>query len=156
MWRIHQGDHFGDGQLVLHTGKDLSICKEMQHRARLWAKAQPDVFKVREVNGQEEIEYLADGSRWMLRAKEAVYGFTVDLAVVDEAWKVSASSVEEGLAPTMIERPQSQLVLVTTSHRRMTSSGDRSPAGLSRAFGCAGRLVGSVHRVVGAEGVAVG
>ena len=81
----------------------------------------PREFKVREVNGQEEIEYLADGSRWMLRAKEAVYGFSVDLAVVDEAWKVSASSVEEGLAPTMIERPESQLVLVTTSHRRMTS-----------------------------------
>jgi hypothetical protein len=121
LWRIHQGDHFGDAQLVLHTGKDLSICKEMQHRARLWAKAQPDLFKVREVNGQEEIEYLADGSRWMLRAKEAVYGFSVDLAVADEAWKVSAASVEEGLVPTMIERAQSQLILVTTSHRRMTS-----------------------------------
>ena len=62
---------------MLHTGKDLAVCKEVQRPARLWAKAQPDVYKVREVNGQEEIELLADGSRWMLRAKEAVYGYSV-------------------------------------------------------------------------------
>jgi hypothetical protein len=119
LWRIHQGDRFGEPQDVLHTGKDLAVCKEVQRSARIWAKARPE-YKVREVNGQEEIELLADGSRWMLRAKEAVYGYSVSCAAADEAWKVRASSVEEGLTPTMVEREQPQLLLVSTAHRLAT------------------------------------
>ena len=55
-------------QDVLHTGKDLAVCKEVQRPARVWAKARDGIYKVREVNGQESIQFLADGSRWMLRA----------------------------------------------------------------------------------------
>jgi hypothetical protein len=120
LWRIHQGGRFGEPQDVLHTGKDLAVCKEVQRPARVWAKARPE-FKVREVNGQEEIELLEDGSRWMLRAKEAVYGYSVSLAAADEAWKVRASSIEEGLEPTMVEREQPQLLLVSTAHRLSTT-----------------------------------
>jgi hypothetical protein len=120
LWRIHQGGRYGEPQDVLHTGKDLAVCKEVQRPARVWAKARPE-FKVREVNGQEEIELLADGSRWMLRAKEAVYGYSVSLAAADEAWKVRASSIEEGLEPTMVEREQPQLWLVSTAHRLSTT-----------------------------------
>ena len=54
-------DGWGEPQDVLHTGKDLAVCKEVQRPARVWAKARRDVYKVREVNGQEEIELLADG-----------------------------------------------------------------------------------------------
>ena len=121
LWRIHQGERFGEPQDVMHTGKDLAICKEVQRIARIWAKANPAAYKVREVNGQEEIEHVADGSRWMLRAKEAVYGYSVSLGAADEAWKVRASSIEEGLAPTMAERAQPQLLLVSTAHRLATS-----------------------------------
>jgi len=117
-WRMHQGERFGEPQDVLHTGKDLAVCKEVQRPARVWAKARKHDYRVREVNGQEEIERLADGSRWMLRAKEAVYGYSVSAAAVDEAWKVKASSVDEGLTPTMTEREQPQLWLVSTAHRR--------------------------------------
>jgi hypothetical protein len=121
MWRIHQAARFGgEPQDVLHTGKDLAVCKEVQRPARVWAKARRDLYRVREVNGQEEIEYLADGSRWMLRAKEAVYGYSVSLGAVDEAWRVRAASVDEGLTPTMAEREQPQLVLCSTAHRRAT------------------------------------
>jgi hypothetical protein len=120
LWRIHQGERFGEPQDVLHTGKDLAVCKEVQRPARIWAKAR-DAYRVREVNGQEEIELLADGSRWMLRAKEAVYGYSVSLGAVDEGWKVRASSVDEGLTPTMAEREQPQLLLVSTAHRRATA-----------------------------------
>lgn len=119
LWRIHEGERFGEPQDVLHTGKDLAVCKEVQRPARIWAKVR-DEYRVREVNGQEEIELLADGSRWMLRAKEAVYGYSVSLGAVDEAWKVRAASVDEGLAPTMAEREQPQLLLVSTAHRRAT------------------------------------
>jgi len=121
LWRIHQGDRFGEPQDVLHTGKDLAVCKEVQRPARMWAKARPDTYKVREVNGQEEIELLADGSRWMLRAKEATYGYSVSLAAADEAWKVRPSSIDEGLVPTMAERQQPQLLLVSTAHRSATA-----------------------------------
>jgi len=120
-WRIHQGERFGEPQDVLHTGKDLAVCKEVQRPARVWAKARQQVYKVREVNGQEEVELLGDGSRWMLRAKEAVYGYSVSCAAADEAWKVRASSIEEGLTPTMAERVQPQLWLVSTAHRLATS-----------------------------------
>jgi hypothetical protein len=120
-WRIHQGERFGEPQDVLHTGKDLAVCKEVQRPARVWAKGRQSTYKVREVNGQEEIELLADGSRWMLRAKEAVYGYAVSLGAADEAWKVRASSVDEGLTPTMAEREQPQLWLVSTAHRLATS-----------------------------------
>jgi hypothetical protein len=120
LWRIHQGERFGEPQDVMHTGKDLAVCKEVQRPARVWAKARPE-YRVREVNGQEEIELLEDGSRWMLRAKEAVYGYSVSLAAADEAWKVRASSIEEGLEPTMVERAQPQLLLVSTAHRLATS-----------------------------------
>src|SRR5215475_4404696 len=88
LWRIHQGERFGEPQDVMHTGKDLAVCKEVQRPARVWAKRRRDLFKVTEVNGQEAIELLADGSRWMLRAKEAVYGYTVSMGAADEAWKV--------------------------------------------------------------------
>jgi hypothetical protein len=121
LWRIHQGVRFGEPQDVMHTGKDIAICKEVQRPARYWAKARPALYKVREVNGQEEIEHLPDGSRWMLRAKEAVYGYSVGMAAVDEGWKVRSSSVDEGLEPTMTERLQPQLLLVSTAHRLSTA-----------------------------------
>jgi hypothetical protein len=121
LWRIHQGDRFGEPQDCIHTGKDLAICKEVQRSARIWAKARSGVYKVREVNGQEEIERLEDGSRWMLRAREAVYGYSASLAAVDEAWKVKPHQVEEGLTPTMAERVQAQLLLVSTAHRMATA-----------------------------------
>jgi hypothetical protein len=93
----------------------------VQRPARIWAKARRDVYRVREVNGQEEIELLDDGSRWMLRAKEAVYGYAVSIGAADEAWKVRPSSIDEGLTPTMAERNQAQLLLVSTAHRMSTS-----------------------------------
>jgi hypothetical protein len=120
LWRMHQSKRFGEPQDVMHTGKDLAICKEVQRPARVWAKRNKHDYKVREVNGQEEIELLEDGSRWMVRAKDAVYGYSAAAAAVDEGWKVPAASVDEGLTPTMAEREQAQLWLVSTAHRRAT------------------------------------
>ena len=121
LWRMHQADRFGAEQTVVHTGKDLAVCKDVQRPAIVWAKHHPDLFRVREVNGQESIELLADGSRWLLKAKDAVYGQSADLAMVDEAWKVTAARIEEGVVPTLVEREQSQLVLVSTAHRLATA-----------------------------------
>ena len=119
-WRMHQSARFGEPQDVLHTGKDLEICVEVQRPARVWAKQRPE-YRVREANGRVEIELLSDGSRWKLHAKESVYGFSVSLATADEAWKVKPQVIEEGVDPTMVEREQPQLLLVSTAHRMSTS-----------------------------------
>ena len=119
-WRVHQAERFGEPQDVMHTGKDVAICKEIQRPVRAQAKARREDYKVTEVNGQEQIERLEDGSRWMIRAKEAVYGYACSVAAVDEAWKVKAATIEDGLTPTMVERDQPQLWLVSTAHRLAT------------------------------------
>jgi hypothetical protein len=85
----------------------------------------------------------------MLRAKEAVYGYSVSLGAVDEAWKVRGSSVDEGLTPTMAEREQPQLLLVSTAHRLRDGADARPPPGRARRPG--GRRRGSTDRVVGAR-----
>lgn len=123
LWRIHQGERFGEPQDVIHTGKDLAICMEVQRPARGWAKHpdRADRFHVLEANGKEKIEYLEDGSRWLLKSKGAPYGFAVSVGVIDEAWKVHPHEVDEGLVPTMVEREQPQIYLVSTAHRAATT-----------------------------------
>ena len=117
-WRMLQAERFGEQQLVMHTGKDLPVCKEIQRRAWPWAfKAG---MRVRQTNGQEEIE-TEDGSRWMVRGRGSVYGYDVCLGMVDEAWAVDAAIVDDGLEPAMLDRVQPQLMLTSTAHRRATS-----------------------------------
>jgi len=119
LWRIRNADRFGEIQLALHTGKDLNVCHEVMRPARAWARSQPD-WKVREANGQQEIA-TPDGSRWMVRGRDSLYGYSASLAVVDEAWKVGPGIVEDGLEPTMAERRSPQLALTSTAHRLTTS-----------------------------------
>lgn len=121
MWRIHHADRFGEEQTVLHTGKELGIVKDVMRPAVRWAKAHPDWYRVREVNSQEEIEVIESASRWLARAKNAVYGYSPTAAGVDEAWKVAAAAVDEGIEPTLVEHIEAWLLLVSTSHRLATS-----------------------------------
>ena len=112
------GDLFGEPQLVLHTAKDLAVCREVQRPARAWGHQQKG-YTVREANGQEEIE-TPEGGRWIIRGRGSIYGYSASLAAVDEAWKVSPEVVEDGLEPTMTERSSSQIGLVSTAHRFAT------------------------------------
>ena len=121
LWRMHQGDRFGEPQDVLHTGKDLQVCKEVLRPAMYWADEHPDRFKVGRAMGDQFIERKADRSRWMLRSRSGVYGYSVSVGAVDEAWKVKADIVDEGVTPTMVEREQPQLWLISTAHRAATS-----------------------------------
>jgi len=117
-WRMSSAGRFGAGQLVLHTGKDLAVCREVQRPARIDGRRRG--FTVRETNGQEEIS-RPDGSRWLVRGQGSVYGYAVTLAVADEAWKLPPSLIEEGLEPTLAEQTSGQLVLFSTAHRACTS-----------------------------------
>jgi hypothetical protein len=117
LWRIHQADRFGEPQLVLHTAKDLPICKEVFSAAREWAHGHG--YEVRKQVGYEEITHPL-GSRWLVRGKGSVYGYPVSFAIADEAWGVAPDVVEDGLEPTMMERRSPQLLLTSTAHRKTT------------------------------------
>jgi len=117
-WRLHQAERFGQAQLVMHTGKDISVSAEVQRRARIVARDRG--YKTREANGQQEIE-IPDGSRWMVRAHASVYGYPATLALADESWKLAAAVVEEGLEPTLAETFNGQLVMFSTAHRMCTA-----------------------------------
>ena len=78
---------------MLHTGKDLGgLPGGPDGGEAVGAGIAAGVYKVREVNGKEEIHHLPDKSKWVLRAKEAAYGGSFSVAAVDEAWKVKSST----------------------------------------------------------------
>ncbi len=119
MWRLHQAPRWGEEQTIMHTGKDLPVCKEVQRLARGWAKGRG--YPVREQNGNEQITEPLSESRWMVRGKDSVYGYSVSNGLVDEAWGVAPGNVEDGIEPTMAERVSPQLILASTGHRRATA-----------------------------------
>jgi hypothetical protein len=117
LWRMHAAELFGEEQLVMHTAKDLAVAREVQRAARLWAADQG--LTVRGTHGQEEIEH-DDGSRWLIRGRDSVYSYSAGFAIVDEAWWVDPRVVDDGLEPTLVERVDGQLLLISTAHRRAT------------------------------------
>jgi hypothetical protein len=118
-WRIHQTDLLGEPQTVVHTGKDLPVCKEVQKLARAWAKQRG--YPVREQNGNEEITEPATGSRWIVRGKGSVYGYSAGMVIADEAWGMNADVVDDGLESLMLERRHAQLIIASTAHPHATS-----------------------------------
>jgi hypothetical protein len=73
-------------------------------------------YRVRYQRGDEAIRWH-NGSRHGITApgEKAGHSDVLDLAVVDEAWGLEDSRLEQGLSPTMITRPQPQLWVVSTA-----------------------------------------
>ena len=117
-WRLHQTARFAEAQTILHTGKDLPVCKEVQLPAMAWAMDRG--YPCRQQNGNEQITEPGSGSRWIIRGKGSVYGYPGSMVLVDEAWGVPPDVVDDGLEPTMAERRSPQLVLASTAHRKAT------------------------------------
>jgi len=135
LWRISPEGRACFGgleQLVLHTAKDLAICREIQRPARIWAR--DFGWKTREQNGHEEIMSEA-GDRWLIRAKSAVYGYASTLALVDEAWGCEPRIVEDGIEPTLTEQEFGQLIFFSTAHRYCSPLVPVRRAGMMRDFG---------------------
>lgn len=119
LWRMAHAEMFGEVQLVMHTGSDLLVCREIQRQAWRWASSVG--WKVTKGNGKEAIE-TPDEDRWLVRAQDAAgYSLDVTLGIVDEGWDVKPDTVSEGLEPSMLERNEPQLHLTSTAHRRATS-----------------------------------
>ena len=51
------------------------------------------------------------------REERDVYGYSASIAAVDEAWEIRPAAIDDALLPTMVEREQAQLLLVSTAHR---------------------------------------
>jgi hypothetical protein len=120
LWRLADPDGLFDvePQLVMHTGSDMAICREIQRGAWRWSEAQG--WEVTRANGKESIE-TDTGSRWLVRSQDGVYGYDVNYGGVDEGWNVKPDTVTEGLEPATLERHWPQLHLTSTAHRRATS-----------------------------------
>ena len=118
LWRMAHPTLFGEVQTIVHTGSDIPICREIQRGA--WRWAEDAKWTVTRANGKEAIE-TPIGDRWLVRSQDAVYGYDVGLALVDEAWNVKPDTVSEGLEPATLERHSPQVHLTSTAHRRATS-----------------------------------
>jgi len=119
LWRLAVGPSlFGETQVVMHTGSDIAICRQIQKAAWRWAELYG--WTVRKSNGKEAIE-TGSADEWLVRAQTAVYGYDVTYGVVDESWDVAPDTVSEGLEPGIMERQSPQLHETSTAHRRATS-----------------------------------
>lgn len=121
LWRMEHAALFdNEPQLVMHTGSDVAICREIQRGAWHYAESRWGRDSVTKANGKEQIE-STDGHRWLVRAQTAVYGYDVTYALVDEGWDVKPETVDEGLEPATLERVSPQVHRTSTAHRRATS-----------------------------------
>lgn len=116
MWRIHQAKHFGETQTVLHVANRRATAVEVMRPAGRWATEVYGKKAVKWGNVEAGIE-LPTGDRWLVQAANdsAGVGYTVSMVFVDEAWRVKREVVDDALAPTMAEREQPQLWLVSTA-----------------------------------------
>lgn len=138
LWRLRFGQVlFGEVQLVMHTGRDLPIVREIQQKAWRWAEEVAG-WTVTRANGKEAME-TESSDRWLARSMNAVYGYDVTLGMVDEGWDVAPGAVDEGLEPAAMERLCAQIVKTSTAHRRATPLMPRAIAsglaGMGEEFG---------------------
>jgi len=89
---------------------------EVMRPAGMWATERYGKKATRWGNENAGIE-IPTGDRWLIHAANdsAGVGYSVSMVFVDEAWKVKRSVVDDSLAPTMAERNQPQLWLVSTA-----------------------------------------
>jgi hypothetical protein len=89
---------------------------EDEHVATLNRSPYAGEFSVRYQRGDEAVRW-ANGSLHGITApgEKSGHSEVLDLAVMDEAWALEDSRLEQGLSPTMITRPQPQLWVVSTA-----------------------------------------
>jgi hypothetical protein len=126
MWRLHQGERFGEPQELVHVAMSVAHALAVFNPEQSWADARPAEYATRKVQTEEAITRRVDGSSWLVASKGTrqsggSYGRSASLAVVDEAWAVRATTVDDALEPTTVAARQSQLLLVSTAHRMATS-----------------------------------
>jgi hypothetical protein len=142
VWRMTRcADRWGD-QLTVHTGRDVAIVREVLKRAQSWGERNGLYVSRNNLEPGMSTEPHMSGSRWIIRAKDATYGYAPGQALVDEVWDVRAGPVEDGLEPSMVEQESPQLGLWSTAHRRATGLGkERRQAAIEQIFDPVDRLL---------------
>lgn len=123
LWRVLKCAERWDEQLVVHTGRDVAIVREVLKRAQSWGERNGLHVSRNNLEPGLSTEPHMSGSRWIIRAKDATYGYSPGAALVDEVWDVPAGAVEDGIEPSMVEQTSPQLGLWSTAHRKATGLG---------------------------------
>lgn len=116
MWRMHHADLFGEQQTILHVANKVETAREVMRPAAHWAVQKYGKAAYRAGNTAPQIE-LPSGDRWIIQAANdsAGVGYSISMAFVDEAWRVQRKVVDDAINPTLAERNQGQVWLVSTA-----------------------------------------
>jgi hypothetical protein len=117
MVRCEFSAHFGEVQEVMHAANNLVAAKRIMNQAFRWAANL--ALTIRRAAGDEQIVW-PDGSRWFLSSTKSVWGASGSAAMVDECWDLEEQVVSSAIEPTLVERDQSQLWLVSTANDECT------------------------------------
>ena len=115
-WRLHHSELFGELQTVLHMANKRDTAMEVLRPAGLWALGKYGKGSVRWGNTSAGI-ILPSGDRWLIHAanESAGVGYSCSMVFADEAWAISRNVIDDAVMPTMSEREQPQLWLVSTA-----------------------------------------
>ena len=116
MWRLHHAELFNEPQTILHMANKRDTAMEVLRPAGLWALEKYGKGSVRWGNMSTGIT-LPSGDRWLIHAANdsAGVGYSCSMVFADEAWAISRSVIDTAVMPTMSEREQPQLWLVSTA-----------------------------------------
>jgi hypothetical protein len=116
MWRLHHAHLFDEPQTILHMANKRDTAMEVLRPAGLWALEQYGKGSVRWGNTAAGIS-LPSGDRWLIHAanESAGVGYSCSMVFADEAWAISRNVIDDAVMPTMSEREQPQLWLVSTA-----------------------------------------
>lgn len=117
-WRAHQAGRFGDRQVIMHTADTLQHAQDLQSIVYPRALERGDL--VRLAQGSTGIHLADKSGEWLVRSQTAVVSSSVSLAVADEAHGVKVRTITQNLEPTLLERSNAQLLLISTAHTECT------------------------------------
>ena len=129
--RCHFAGRFGEPQDVLHVANALRAAQRIMMPAWRWATEEG--LGIRKATGNEKIIW-PDGSQWSIQATNSIYGASGGLILADEAWDLDRAEMENSTFPTMLQRTQPQVWMLSTAndaatdfipyYRRQAISGD--------------------------------
>ena len=116
-WRIHQAARFGEPQIILSTANVAATAREVWRPAALHALDRYGKKAAKFGKGQEELELPGSDGRWIVQAAgpNTGVGYSLSMALIDEAWNVDRGIVDEAITPATSEREQPQIWLVSTA-----------------------------------------
>jgi len=115
---VHRALGYGRPQRILYTAQDRN------HARDKWAEQVDQLdrsplrrlYTVRRSNGSERIRWRTGSSHGITATGETSgHGFTLDLAVIDEAWAQVDDRLVQSMRPAMVTRRDAQLWIVSTA-----------------------------------------